>query len=359
MAAMRLVAVVVAAVAAIVPVSSQSDTPDFEIQKVVDGVYAAIRRKPPGLMFDANSIFIVNDADVIVVDTNITPTSAKATIAALKKLTPKPVRTIINTHWHDDHMMGNAAYREAFPGVEIIGHARSADAAATTGAANRKGTLERGPILVKQLRLSLEQAKNFDGQALNDEERASYRGDITAAERYFVEAAAATVVAPTVTVTDRMTLKRGKRTIEILHLGAGHTPEDLVVHLPQDRLVITGDLLALPVPLIGSTSRPLEFGATLEKLVALKPAILIPGHGPVVRTLDHVQLEIRLLTSLVEQVKAAVSRGAPIAEVRKSVNLSEFEAAFCGTSRLLRSVFQNYVNGSGIAAAYRDLTKKQ
>lgn len=356
---MRLVATVLAVLASVAVVSSQPDTSaDFVVEKVVDGVYAAIRRKPPGLMFDANSVFIVNDADVIVVDTNITPSSAKATIAALKKLTPKPVRTIINTHWHDDHMMGNAAYREAFPGVEIIGHARSAEAAATTGAANRKGTLERGPILVKQLQLSLEQAKNFDGQALNDEERASYRGDIAAAQRYFAEAPTSVVVPPTVTVTDRMTLKRGKRTIEILHLGAGHTPEDLVVHLPQERLVITGDLLALPVPLIGSTSRPLEFGATLQKLAALKPAILIPGHGPVVRTLDHVQLEIRLLASLVDQVKAAVSRGAPIAEVRKSVNLSEFETAFCGTSRLLRSVFQNYVNGSGIAAAYRDLTKK-
>jgi glyoxylase-like metal-dependent hydrolase (beta-lactamase superfamily II) len=356
---MRLVSVLVAATAALAFAQPQSTTADFEVQKVADGVYAAIRRKPPGLMFDANSVFIVNDTDVIVVDTNITPSSAKTTIAALRQLTPKPVRTIVNTHWHDDHIMGNATYRAAFPGVEIIGHARSADAMATTGAANRKGTLERGPMLVTQLRLSLEQAKNFDGLAINDEERASYRGDIDAAERYFAEAPGSTVVAPTVTVTDRLTLKRGKRTIEILHLGAGHTAEDLVVHLPQERVLIAGDLLALPVPLIGSTSRPLEFGATLEKVVALKPAIIIPGHGPVVRTLDHVQLEIRMLASLVGQVKAAVGRGATIAETRKAVNLSEFETAFCGTSRLLRSVFQNYVNGSGIAAAYRDLTKKE
>ncbi len=357
---MRVISIALAALVAVVPVSSQPDTSaDFVVEKVVDGVYAAIRRKPPGLMFDANSVFIVNDADVIVVDTNITPSSAQATIAALKKLTPKPVRTIINTHWHDDHMMGNATYREAFPGVEIIGHARQADAAATTGAANRKGTLERGPILVKQLQLSIEQMKNFDGQPLDDEERASYRGDIAAAERYFKEAPGVTVVPPTVTVADRLTLKRGKRTIEVLHLGAGHTPDDLVVHLPQERIVISGDLLALPVPLIGSTSRPLEFGATLQKLAALKPAILIPGHGPVVRTLDHIQLEIRMLGSLVEQVKAGVSRGATVNELRKSVNLSEFETAFCGTSRLLRFVFQTYVIQSGVAAAHRDLTKKQ
>lgn len=358
MAGMRLIAAFVAAVAIIVPGSSQSNNADFEIQKVADGVYAAIRRKPPGLMFDANSVFIINDADVIVVDTNITPSSAKATIAALKKLTPKPVRTVINTHWHDDHMMGNAAYREAFPGLEIIGHARSAEAVATTGASNRKGTLERGPLLVQQMRMSIEQAKNFDGQPINDEERASYRADIDAAERYFAEAPGVTVVPPTVTVPDRLTLKRGKRTIEILHLGAAHTAEDLVVHLPQERIAITGDLLVLPVPLIGSTSKPLEFGATLDKLAALKPAILIPGHGPVVRTLDHVQLHIKLLASLVQQVRAAVARGATIAETRKSVNLSEFENAICGSSRLLRLIFQNYVSGSGIAAAYRDLTKK-
>lgn len=356
---MRAVSITLAALVAIVPLSSQPDpSADFVVEKVADGVYAVIRRKPPGLMFDANSVFIVNDADVIVVDTNITPTSAKATIAALKKLTPKPVRTIVNTHWHDDHMLGNAAYREAFPGVEIIAHARFAEAAATTGAANRKGTLDRGPMLVKQMRVALDQAKNFDGLPITDEERASYRADVASAERYFAEAPGTTVVPPTVTVTDRLTLKRGKRTIDIVHPGAGHTPDDLIVHLPQERILITGDLVALPVPLIGSTSRPLEFGATLDKLAALKPAVVIPGHGSVVRTLDHIQLEKRLLTSLVDQVRAGVAKGATVPELRKSVNLGEFETAYCGTSRLLRFVFQSYVTGSGIPAAYRDLTKK-
>ncbi|MFI5178687.1 MAG: hypothetical protein ACHQO8_08990, partial [Vicinamibacterales bacterium] len=70
---------------------SPAPTPHIDVQKVADGVYAAIRTEPPGLFFNANSIFLVNDADVIVVDTNITPGSAKESLAALRAITTKPV----------------------------------------------------------------------------------------------------------------------------------------------------------------------------------------------------------------------------------------------------------------------------
>src|SRR6185295_10239565 len=92
--------------------------PRFKIVKLAKGVYAAIRTEPPGLTVNANSVFIINDSDVVVVDTTLTPGTARETIAALRQLTNKPVEYVINTHWHDDHIMGNQAYREAFPGVE-------------------------------------------------------------------------------------------------------------------------------------------------------------------------------------------------------------------------------------------------
>ncbi|HYU99432.1 MAG TPA: MBL fold metallo-hydrolase, partial [Pyrinomonadaceae bacterium] len=77
---------------------------DFEMVKVADGVYAAIRTEPPGLTVNGNSIFIINDDDVVVVDTTLTPGTAKEELAALRKLTSKPVKYVINTHWHDDHI---------------------------------------------------------------------------------------------------------------------------------------------------------------------------------------------------------------------------------------------------------------
>ena len=332
--------------------------PAVTLQKIADGVYAAIRPEPPGLMFDANSIFIVNDADVIVVDTNITPSSARASLAALMKLTNKPVTAVINTHWHDDHIIGNQVYHEVFPSAEFIAQKTTMDDLPTIGAANRKQLVEMGPQMVTQLQMSVDQRKSLTGNALTDEERTSYLSDIASAKRYFAEAPTMQVVMPTKLVETSLTLTRGKRKIEVLFLGRAHTSADLVVWLPEERIAITGDLVVSPIPLIGSTSHPLEFGATLEKLLAMKPAVLIPGHGPVMRDDKFVRQEVALLASLKSQVEASVARGDTLAQARKSVNLDEFKRQFAGSSQALGFIFDNYVASSGVAAAYRDATKK-
>src|ERR1700694_3060737 len=93
-------------------VSGQGNS--FELVKVADGVYAATRKEPPGLTVNGNSVFIINDEDVIVVDTTLTRATAKEEIAARRKLTTRPVKYVINTHWRDDHIMGNQAYRDAY-----------------------------------------------------------------------------------------------------------------------------------------------------------------------------------------------------------------------------------------------------
>src|SRR5690349_15106428 len=103
----------------------------FTVDKLADGVYAAIRTDPPGLMVDANSLFIVNDSDVVVVDA---PEASAEMIAALKTLTDKPVSYLVNTHWHDDHVIGNAVWRNAYPSIQFVGHAALREYLPTTGA---------------------------------------------------------------------------------------------------------------------------------------------------------------------------------------------------------------------------------
>src|SRR5690242_6602739 len=118
-----------------------SAQPRFKIVKLAKGVYAAIRTEPPGLTVNTNSVFIINDSDVVVVDTTLTPGTARETIAALKQLTDKPVKYVINTHWHDDHIMGNQTYRDAFPEVEFIGHVKLREYLPTIGLANRQNAM--------------------------------------------------------------------------------------------------------------------------------------------------------------------------------------------------------------------------
>jgi glyoxylase-like metal-dependent hydrolase (beta-lactamase superfamily II) len=327
----------------------------FEIQTIADGVHAAIRTEPPGLMFDANSVFLVGPHDVIVIDTNITPSSARATLAALRRLTDTPVSTVINTHWHDDHVMGNQTYRDAFPNARFVGHATSRRDMLTVGATNRKQMLELGPQMVQQLRVSIEQGTSMAGGELTEDERRSYRSDIDGAERFFREAPDVTIVTPTVAVADRLTLTQGARTIEVRHLGAGHTAADLVVHLPRERIVITGDLVVAPIPLVGSTSLPSAFAATLDRLLALEPAVIVPGHGPVMRDDAYVRREARMLRSLVSQVQAAAKAGTTLPDIRKQVDLSEFRRDFAGGSQLLGFIFDFYVTSPGVAAALREI----
>src|SRR5919206_887365 len=109
------------------PLAAFAQGGNFELVKLAEGVYLARRTEPAGLTTNANSVFIVNEEDVVVVDATLTPGTAREEIAALRKLTKKPVRYVVNTHWHDDHVMGNAAYREAFPAAEFIAHANTRD----------------------------------------------------------------------------------------------------------------------------------------------------------------------------------------------------------------------------------------
>lgn len=330
-----------------------------DIVKVAEGVYASVRREPPGLMFNSNTVFIINEDDVVVVDTNISPASARENLAALRRLTKKPVRYVVNTHWHDDHLAGNEVWREAFPGAEFVGHASTLADLPTVGAANRKGTLTGGPGFVAQIRQLMSQNKSLTGGALTDEERASYASDIRMAERYFAEAPKFNLVLPTVTVEQRLTLHRGARVIDIRHFGRGHSGADLVVHLPREGVVISGDLVVWPVPLVGSTSFPTEYRASLERMLELRPSIIIPGHGQVLRDDSYARLLLRLLASISEQTAAAVARGETLEQARRSVKLEEFRRLIAGDSQLKSFIFDFYVAGPGVAAAHREATAKK
>jgi glyoxylase-like metal-dependent hydrolase (beta-lactamase superfamily II) len=109
------------------------------------------------------------------------------------------------------------------------------------------------------------------------------------------------------------------------------------------------------VPLIGSASRPAAFAATLDALLALKPAVIVPGHGPVMRDDAYVRREARLLRSLVSQVQKAAVPGATLPEVRKQVDLASFRQEFAGGSSLLSFLFDFHVTNPGVAAAFREL----
>ncbi|HJQ36238.1 MAG TPA: MBL fold metallo-hydrolase [Thermoanaerobaculia bacterium] len=327
----------------------------FHVEKVSDGVYAAVRNNAPGLGADATSVFIINDEDVVVVDTTGSLAGAREELAALRKLTSKPVRYVINTHWHFDHVTGNQIYREAFPGAEIIASAAMREDMATKAEKSGKEMAAGLPQFIKDLRELLEKKQNFAGEPINDAERKSYESDIAQAEGVVAEANDIRITLPTIAIDQTMTLHRGKRTIEIRQLGRSHTRGDIIVWLPEEKIAITGDLVAHPVPLMGSDQSYIsDWGASLEKLKALQPRVIVPGHGELLRDDKYVTTLIGLTKSLVEQAKAAVARGEKLEDARKTVNVDEYRKAIAGDDRLLGFIFRVYVRNAGFAAAYRE-----
>jgi cyclase len=327
----------------------------FDVEQVAPGVHVLIRRKLPGFLMDANVTFIVNDEDVVVVDTNLTPGSAEASIRALRAITSKPVRTVINTHWHVDHTSGNQVYRREFPGVEFVGQRLTRDDLAAKGAQNRKDMGEQAVQFVAMLRGMLKDGKTFGGGPISPSERAAFEADIQLTEELIAAIPAIEIVPPTTIVDEELVLQRGRRRIELRRLGSSHTHGDLVVHLPQDRVVITGDLVVGPTPLIGADQSFIgEWARSLDALLALGASVYVPGHGPVLRDDAQVKRLRDFMAAIDRHAAAAIARGDTLEQARSTLDVDAFRAAMAGDDPMLRLLFANYGKGPGLAAAYRE-----
>src|SRR5258708_23244402 len=117
----------------------------FHVEKLAEGVFALIRDEPPGLLPEGNTVFLLDNDGAVVVDTNLLLSSAQQSLAALRELTAKPVRAVIDTHWHDDHVTGNQIYLDAFPGLDIIAHATAREDMAEMGLPNPQRMPTDGP----------------------------------------------------------------------------------------------------------------------------------------------------------------------------------------------------------------------
>lgn len=346
------------AVAVSTSAQAESTTRSFKAEKIAEGIYALIRTEPASLWFNPNNVLIIGRNDVIVVDSNLSGEYTREVLAELKKLTDRPVKYVINTHWHEDHIGGNRVYREASPGVQFVGHRSTLTDLPTVGTRNRRGSLQNGRGFVGLLEASIEKGEDLAGQKLTDEARQGYSSDIRLVSSYLADAKNFELILPTVLVDDRLELDQDGRKIDVRHLGKAHTGADLVVYLPQEKIAITGDLIVHPVPLIGSTSYPLEYGATLEKLLALDTRIYIPGHGPVMRDTAYLSSMIGLLTSIKCQAEASLMRGETLEQLKKSVDLEDFRKVFAGNSQHKSFAFKNYVTIPAIAAAHRQLSER-
>ena len=295
--------------------------PVHRFTKVSDTIYGAIATG--ALTTGSNSAIIINEKEVLVVDSHITPASARALESEIKTLTDKPIRYVVNTHFHFDHAHGNQVFADD---VLIIGHeytrmkltgdplnepsfksfttpipaqidAMRKDLAAQTDAAKKKDLLERLEIQ-EAYALALKEIKP---------------------------------TAPNVTVRDKMTLFRAGREIQILFMGRGHTGGDVVVYLPKEKVVCSGDLFIGGLGFMGDGYVD-EWIASLEELKKLDFDTVIPGHGEVIvgdaaatERIGFVQAYMRDLWAKANELKR---QGVSAEDAAKRIDLTAHKANF-------------------------------
>ena len=163
---------------------------------------------------------------------------------------------------------------------------------------------------------------------------------------------------PTLTVADRLTLliAAGVRSRSVTSAGVTRAATSSAP-IPDQGIVMTGDLVVWPVPLVGSDQSHVgDWGQTLDRVVAMRPSIVVPGHGPVLRETPYLRLMSRLFASVNEQTRAAVRRGETLQQARASVKLDELRRTFAGESRVRGFLFDTYVTDPAVASAYADAT---
>ena len=312
-------------------------------ERLADSVYAIVRTTRPADPSDANTLVIINATDVVVVDGNITPQSTRAVIAEIRKLTKNPVRYVIITHFHSDHHIGNIEYRRAWPGVEFIAHANTrADVLSNDVKDFRRIVTTDYPGEIARLQGVLARGVKADGSAIGTTERAEAQSTIDAMKYFIAEAATFDPIPPSLTFADTLVLHRGQRPIVLRYLGHGNTRGDVVVHLPHERVLATGDLVVSPIP-FGFGSFPLAWIGTLDRLRALDAGIIMPGHGEPMRDWGYVDQLHEFTCAMVREGIAEGAGVVPLDTVLARVDLgaqvAKFAAGDAFLTRAMRGTF--------------------
>lgn len=308
--------------------------------RIADGIYQ-FATAPDGYVPNGNLVAIVTESDVLVFDTFSRPSTARTVLAEIRRITDKPVRYVVNSHWHPDHWSGNEVFAREFSGLEIIATEETRQLMLNT--ANAWPAMRTEKLRQDEADLEREVAagRQEDGTTLTAEQRRKDEEDVRLERDFTVEALAVTRTYPTLTFGDTLVLRHGGREFRFLSM-VGDARGSTVLYLPNEKILVTGDPLSFPVPYF---TPPLsQHARSLRALGQLDADVIVPGHGPAWRDRAFLNLEAELLESIVRQVSLAVQKGlVTVEEIQKAVDVEPLRSKFTHDDPDLNAKFRRYV----------------
>src|SRR5262245_20908876 len=291
---------------------NQSPQMAHRFLQIAPGVYSAMGTGTVSVV--SNSCVIVNADDVLIVDSHVSPEAARVLLREIKTITDKPVRFLVNTHFHYDHANGNQVFTAP---IVIIGHEFTRRK--LLGDVRAKGTIFGESLAA--LPNQIEQLKQRAAAQTDPAAKARLEQQVGVQTAYAEQVKEVKPTPPSVTLNDHMTLFRGEREIRLIYLGRAHTAGDVVVFLPKEKVVCTGDMLTATVANL-SDGYVNEWPDTLEKLRGLDFTDVVPGHGEPWKgkeRIDHWQAYLR---DIWQQAKKLHDEKVPAADAARRIDMT-------------------------------------
>jgi glyoxylase-like metal-dependent hydrolase (beta-lactamase superfamily II) len=300
------------------------------MEELAPGVYAIIHADATDQWPHGNTGVIVGRSSIFVIDSTYLPSRARADIALIRRISPKPVRYLVTTHWHMDHNNGAIAYLEAFPQLTYLVERNTARwMVLNQHYWSRLSTAQDSARRAALGTLEQELARGTDehGAAFTEEERTQRQIVIAQRRNELEEFTSLQVITPNQLFDGVLNFDFEGRRIEIHNWGRANSPSDTTYYLPREQILFTGDILVQsPLPFVGA-SYPTAWSRVLTQLEHYRVRAIVPGHGPVLPDNSYLRQVHAYLDAAVSRVTAMIENGRTITQIKAELNLNDVRAS--------------------------------
>jgi cyclase len=282
----------------------------YRVEKVADGVYCATSAETA--YYVANSVIVVGDEAVLVVDSGASPGGARRLIEAVRTVSDKPIRYLVDTHFHFDHAFGNSAFA---PETTLISHEATRLLLGPDALEGRtyRGFADGIPGRVQELRAQAA------AEAAPDKRR-EIEARAASLEAYGRELATVTLAPPRVAFSEHAVVDLGNHEVQLVYVGRGHTAGDALVFLPRERVLCSGDYFNGYLGYMGDAYVD-EWADGLDRLAQLDFETVVAGHGAPFKGKDRIAPVQACLRDLWRQAVDLRGAGVPADQAASRIDL--------------------------------------
>lgn len=325
-------------------------------ERVAPRVHVLRQREPNFAGVVGNTTVVEQSDGLVLVDAGASHGSGERIVQLVRAISPKPVKAVVITHWHGDHLLGLSAILEAWPAADVIAHEEASKDIASRLPALFPLSPSREYEQKRAQSLSAaydDIERNQAAAASTDTERKGWQAALGARELRIADVPGTHLITPKRTLTLAFTLRDAVTPVELHFLGRANTSGDIVAWIPSEGVLVTGDIVVAPTPFMIQVY-PGEMLETLDRLGAIPFTRLIPGHGAPQDDRRYLDKLTTFIRSVRAEVAPLAKAGVPLDSIPLRTDFARERASFAGDDAWIAYWFDQYALIPLIESAYNE-----